>query len=56
MTKAWQRQTASVLLPEPVLCTDNAVMVAARGYFDLEARKTAGYDLNAAATRDLGDF
>jgi N6-L-threonylcarbamoyladenine synthase len=57
MTKSMaEANSLGFYCPEPVLCTDNAVMVAARGYFDLEARKTAGYDLNAAATRDLGDF
>lgn len=35
-----------VLFPEPSLCTDNAAMVAACGYFRLKAGKVAGLDLD----------
>ena len=37
-----------------VLCTDNAAMVAARGYYKLEAGMTAGLELNAIPNYPLG--
>jgi N6-L-threonylcarbamoyladenine synthase len=36
----------SVLVPPPVLCTDNAAMVAACGYYHLRAGRTDGLDLD----------
>lgn len=37
-----------VLFPAPVLCTDNAVMIAARAYFSIkEGKDEAFLDLNA---------
>lgn len=35
-----------VLVPEPVLCTDNAAMVAACGYFRFKAGRVDGLDLD----------
>jgi len=35
-----------VLIPEPILCTDNAAMVAACGYFRFQADKTNGLDMD----------
>ncbi len=43
-----KRAGKEVLFPPPILCTDNAVMVAARGYFAAkEGRGLAGLELNA---------
>lgn len=42
-----------VLFPSPVLCTDNAAMVAGCGYFLLQAGKTAGLDMEVSASLRL---
>ena len=44
----------TVLIPEPILCTDNAAMVAACGYFHFQANKTDGLDLDAIPCLKLG--
>ena len=52
-----QRLTADspipVLIPEPVLCTDNAAMIAACGYYQFQAGKTNGLDLDVVASLKL---
>jgi len=42
-----------VLFPPPVLCTDNAAMIASAGYFRYLAGQTDGWDLNAAPSLQL---
>ena len=41
-----EQSPVPVLIPEPVLCTDNAAMVAACGYFRLQAGCMSGLDLD----------
>jgi len=42
-----------VLVPEPVLCTDNAAMIAACGYYRLKSGKTSGLDLDVVPSLRL---
>ena len=39
--------------PEPILCTDNAAMIAAQGYYDFVAGKRADLHLNAVPNLKL---
>jgi N6-L-threonylcarbamoyladenine synthase len=41
-----EQSPVPVLIPEPVLCTDNAAMVASCGYFRLQAGHTDGLDMD----------
>jgi N6-L-threonylcarbamoyladenine synthase len=44
---------AKLVLPPVALCGDNAAMIGAQGIYELAAGHTAGYDLNAMATRTI---
>lgn len=44
-----------VLYPPPVLCTDNAAMIASAGFFRYLAGGRSGWDLNARPSLRLGD-
>ena len=41
-----QKAPVSVSIPSPILCTDNAAMIAACGYFRFKAGRTASWDLD----------
>jgi N6-L-threonylcarbamoyladenine synthase len=43
-----------VLIPPPHLCTDNAAMVAACGYYRFRAGEMSGYDLDVVPSLSLG--
>jgi N6-L-threonylcarbamoyladenine synthase len=43
-----------VLVPPPILCTDNAAMIAACGYYHLQAGRTDGLDLDVFPSLRLG--
>ncbi len=43
-----------VLIPEPILCTDNAAMIAACGYYRFQADKVDGLDLDVVPSLKLG--
>ncbi len=49
-----QNSPTPVLVPEPVLCTDNAAMIAACGYYQFQAGKIAGLDLDIIPNLKLG--
>ncbi len=42
-----------VLIPEPILCTDNAAMIAACGYYRFQADKVDGLDLDVVPNLKL---
>ena len=42
-----------LFLPELKYCGDNAAMIGCQGFYEYRAGHTAGWDLNAYATRDL---
>lgn len=44
-----------VYYPEPVLCTDNAAMIAAQGYYDYINGKRADLKLNAVPNLKIGE-
>jgi len=48
------RSPVPVFIPPPHLCTDNAAMVAACGYYHLQAGKTNDYDLDVVPSLSLG--
>ena len=43
-----------VLVPPPILCTDNAAMIAAGGYYQLQAGRVDGSDLDVIPSLRLG--
>ena len=43
-----ERSTLPVLFPSPLLCTDNAAMIASCGYFHLKGGHIADWDLDVA--------
>lgn len=44
-----------VSYPPPILCTDNAAMIASAGYYSWRAGQVSGLDLNALPTLGFGD-
>ncbi|MSS73770.1 MAG: tRNA (adenosine(37)-N6)-threonylcarbamoyltransferase complex transferase subunit TsaD [Candidatus Latescibacteria bacterium] len=55
MAKAAQERGLSLFIPPPVLCTDNAAMIAAAGSFRMGQGERSGLDLNAAPRLSLRD-
>ena len=43
-----------LFLPELRYCGDNAAMIGCQGFYEYQSGHTAGWDLNAYATRDIG--
>ena len=41
-----EKSVIPVIIPPPILCTDNAAMIAACGYFRFMAGKTSGLDMD----------
>ena len=53
MTEMAGKKGIKVLYPEPVLCTDNAVMIACAGYYEYLAGERADLTLNAVPSLKL---
>jgi len=55
LLRSWlvKRSPLPVLVPNPVLCTDNAAMIAACGYYRFKAGKTSGLDLDVVPSLKL---
>lgn len=53
MTEMAEKENISVLYPPPVLCTDNAAMIACAGYFAYEDGVRAELNLNAIPSLQL---
>ena len=51
---ACARSGDRLFLPELRYCGDNAAMIGCQGFYEFQAGHTAGWDLNAYATRDIG--
>ncbi len=49
-----KKEGMRALYPPPVLCTDNAAMIAAAGYFSYKAGEFADYTLNAVPSLRIG--
>ncbi|HIU64246.1 MAG TPA: tRNA (adenosine(37)-N6)-threonylcarbamoyltransferase complex transferase subunit TsaD [Candidatus Avacidaminococcus intestinavium] len=54
LAAAAQKVGAELVHPEPLLCTDNAVMIACRGYYQFLEQDFAKWDLNAVPNLKLG--
>lgn len=55
MKKACEERGYSFYLPTPILCTDNAAMIGAAGYYDYMNGVRHGLDLNAVPGLKLGE-
>ncbi|MBR0089347.1 MAG: tRNA (adenosine(37)-N6)-threonylcarbamoyltransferase complex transferase subunit TsaD, partial [Clostridia bacterium] len=53
MTEEAGKKGIKVIYPEPVLCTDNAVMIACAGYYEYLNGNTADMTLNAIPSLKL---
>lgn len=55
MQSACEKQGYSFFMPTPVLCTDNAAMIGAAGYYEYQKGVRHGLDLNAVPNLKLGE-
>ena len=55
MKDACDKKGIAFYHPSPILCTDNAAMIGAAGYYDFIAGKRSGLDLNAVPNLKLGE-
>ena len=54
LERACREAECRLYLPPLSLCGDNGAMIGAQGYYEFLAGNTAGMELNAYATRDIG--
>ncbi len=55
MEKACAERQVEFYRPSPILCTDNAAMIGAAGYYEFINGNISGYDLNAIPNLKLGE-
>ncbi len=55
MEEACKKRGIAFYRPSPVLCTDNAAMIGAAGYYEYLAGTRHGWDLNAIPNLKLGE-
>ncbi len=55
MEEACKKNHIEFYHPSPILCTDNAAMIGAAGYYEYMAGTRHGWDLNAIANLKLGE-
>ena len=55
MKEACEKRGIEFFCPPPILCTDNAAMIACAGYYEYLAGSFAGLDLNAVPGLRLGE-
>lgn len=55
MRDACEREGIKFYHPSPILCTDNAAMIGAAGYYEYKAGTRSGWDLNAVPNLKLGE-
>lgn len=55
LTTACEKRGVTFYHPSPLLCTDNAAMIGAAGYYEYVKGVRHGYDLNAVPNLKLGE-
>ena len=55
MREACEKKKIPFYHPSPILCTDNAAMIGAAGYYEFMAGNRSGWDLNAVPNLKLGE-
>lgn len=55
MQQETSKRGMQLYFPDPILCTDNAAMIACAGYFEYVSGKRADYTLNAIPSIKLGE-
>lgn len=55
LERACAEQGIAFYHPSPILCTDNAAMIGAAGYYEYRRGVRSGYDLNAVPNLKLGE-
>ena len=55
LAKECEKRGVTFYHPSPLLCTDNAAMIGAAGYYEYVKGVRHGYDLNAVPNLKLGD-